>query len=69
MQRPDEAERIAAGVLKHPDWVADVVVSGDGRVALTCCDDGKVRLWSLVDAKVLRTIEPPTPETTRERVQ
>ena len=57
-------KEIPTGVLKHPDWVADVVVSDDGSVALTCCDDGKVRLWSLADAKVLRTIEPPTRETT-----
>ncbi|RIK78229.1 MAG: serine/threonine protein kinase [Planctomycetota bacterium] len=45
-------------VLKHPDWVADVVVSRDGAHALTGCDDGQLRLWSLAEARVVRTIKP-----------
>lgn len=49
-------------VLKHPDWVADLDISDDGKMALTSCDDGKLRLWSLVDAQVLATIEPSTDE-------
>ncbi|HEX6960960.1 MAG TPA: protein kinase [Lacipirellula sp.] len=48
---------IAGGILKHPNWVADVAVSEDGRLALTCCDDGKLRVWSLAEARQLRTIE------------
>jgi WD40 repeat protein len=55
-------KEIRSGVLKHPDWVSDVVVSDDGRTALTACDDGNLRLWSLAEAKVLRTIKTPTPE-------
>ena len=45
-------------VLKHPDWVADMVVSRDGTQVLTSCDDGKLRLWSLEDSRLLDTIEP-----------
>jgi WD40 repeat protein len=47
-------------VLKHPDWVSELDVSDDGTKVLTSCDDGKVRLWSLADAKLLTTIEPLT---------
>ncbi|MCH2113646.1 MAG: protein kinase [Pirellulales bacterium] len=45
-------------VLKHPDWVADMSVSANGSRALTCCDDGKLRVWSLDDARLERTIKP-----------
>jgi WD40 repeat protein/serine/threonine protein kinase len=45
-------------LLKHPDWVADAAVSMDGQLALTVCDDGKLRLWSLDDARLIRTIIP-----------
>ena len=41
--------------LKHPAWVADMVATPDGRLALTCCEDGKLRLWSLPDAQSLKT--------------
>ena len=49
-------------VLKHPAWVTDMAVSGDGKRALTACDDGRLRLWSLEDAHLLRTIEPTDDE-------
>ncbi len=49
---------IPSGVLKHPEWVADVAVSEDGKLALTCCDDGKLRLWSLEAARLVRTMQP-----------
>ncbi len=52
------AREIPDRVLKHPDWVGDLVVSRDGRTALTGCDDGKLRLWSLDDARLMQTIEP-----------
>ena len=52
-------KEIRSGVLKHPEWVTDIVVSDDGRTALTSCDDGKLRLWSLADAQLLRTMESP----------
>ncbi|MCG8450447.1 MAG: protein kinase [Pirellulales bacterium] len=51
-------EEITDLVLKHPDWVADMAVSADGSRILTCCDDGKLRLWALEDARLLQTIEP-----------
>ncbi len=31
--------------LRHPDSVASMAVSGDGRLILTSCADGRVRLW------------------------
>ncbi len=51
-------------VLRHPDWVTDMDVSDDGRMALTCSDDGVLRIWSLEDAplgnaQLLRKIAPP----------
>ncbi len=49
-------------VLRHPDWVTDMDVSGDGEQVLTCCDDGMLRLWSLADARVLSEI-PAQSET------
>ncbi len=45
-------------VLSHPDWVSDMDVSDDGALAITSCDDGNLRLWSLADAQLARTIEP-----------
>jgi WD40 repeat protein len=51
-------QEIPAGRLKHPDFVADIAVTPDGRLALTACDDGKLRIWSLKEAKLLRTLEP-----------
>jgi len=45
-------------VLKHPDWVAGMEVSDDGRRALTCCDDGALRLWALADARLLWIFQP-----------
>lgn len=46
-------------VLKHSDWVGSLDISADGRFAVTACDDGKARLWSLSDAKVLAETEMP----------
>jgi WD40 repeat protein/serine/threonine protein kinase len=34
-------------VLKHPDWVTSLDLSGDGSQALTTCDDGTARLFRL----------------------
>jgi WD40 repeat protein len=45
-------------ILKHPEWVAEMDVSDDGTQVITSCDDGKIRVWSLADAKLLATIEP-----------
>ena len=52
-------QELSDRVLTHPDWIADMDVSNDGTRALTCCDDGSLRLWSLSDARVLRTIKAP----------
>ncbi|TWT77631.1 Serine/threonine-protein kinase PknD [Posidoniimonas polymericola] len=40
-------------VLKHPDWVNSLDVSPDGRLAITTCEDGRVRVWRLGDASVV----------------
>ena len=51
-------EEIKDLVLKHPGWVAAMAVSADGTQALTSCDDGQLRLWSLAEATLLKTIKP-----------
>ncbi|MEM8945532.1 MAG: protein kinase [Planctomycetota bacterium] len=55
-------QEITELVLTHPTWVADMSVSRDGERALTTCDDGKLRLWSLPDAQLLRVIDPTDDE-------
>jgi len=50
---------LKAGVLKHPAWVTDLAVSADGTRALTSCEDGRLRLWSLATGKLLRFYESP----------
>ena len=49
-------------VLKHPDWVADMAISADDSRLISCCDDGRLRLWSLEDAQLLREIAPASGE-------
>jgi WD40 repeat protein len=44
-------------ILPHPEWIADMAATPDGQFAVTCCDDGKLRVWSLNNAKLLRTLE------------
>jgi WD40 repeat protein len=51
----DAGRELTALVLDHPAWVSDMVAAPDGQTALTCCEDGKVRLWSLPEARVLKT--------------
>ncbi len=46
-------------VLRHNDWVGSLDITADGRYAVTACDDGHARLWSLRDAKVLAETEMP----------
>jgi len=43
--------------LDHPDPVESMALSGDGRLALTSCADGKVRLWDVSSAKLVRELE------------
>ena len=44
-------------VLRHPDSVAAMAISRDGRFALTSCTDGNVRLWDVQRAELVRTLE------------
>lgn len=51
-------EELIGRELQHPAWVADVAISRDGRRAVSCCDDGKLRVWSLADATLEMTLTP-----------
>jgi len=41
--------------LEHPDYVRDVVVSGDGRWVVTACRDEEVRVWDASSGKLACT--------------
>lgn len=49
-------EEIRSLELKHPDAVTSLVVSLDGRWALTVCADKQVRLWNIERARVERLL-------------
>jgi len=53
---PTGEEELSA-VLKHPDSVAAMAVSRDGRLAVTSCTDGNVRLWDIERAELVRTVD------------
>jgi WD40 repeat protein len=59
-----DSNEMTSLVLKHPDAVVDMAVTSDGQFAVTACDDGQLRVWSLADAQVLRTLTAPN-ETTQ----
>ena len=40
----------------HKDWVRDLVFHPTGKYLISGSDDGTVKLWSLIDARLLRTI-------------
>lgn len=44
-------------VLKHPEWVISLSASQDGRLALTSCEDGVVRLWDVRNARLLDRLD------------
>ena len=46
-------------VLKHPDWVSAIATDADGRVAVTGCEDGMVRIWDLATAQVIAEAKLP----------
>ena len=46
-------------VLRHPDKVISLSTSANGTRGVTSCEDGKVRVWDLTAARVLRTLETP----------
>lgn len=50
-------EEDRSAVLQHPDSVAAMAVSRDGRLALTSCTDGNVRLWDLQRVELVRTLD------------
>ena len=41
--------------LEHPDYVRDVVISGDGRWVVTACRDEEVRVWDASSGKLACT--------------
>ena len=43
-------------VLRHPGAVVSLAVSADGRLALTACADGAVRLWDVAAAKQISSL-------------
>jgi WD40 repeat protein len=40
----------------HADWVYSIALSGDGKTVASGSWDGQVRLWTLEDGKLIRTI-------------
>jgi WD40 repeat protein len=44
-------------VLNHPASVVSMAVSGEGRVALTACGDGRVRMWDVQQAREIRSLD------------
>ena len=53
----DVVLRIEAGM--HTATIRRISLSADGRLLATGSDDKTVRLWSLPDGKLLRTLRPP----------
>lgn len=49
----------AAAPLRHGAVVNSLLLSADGRRALTAADDGKVRIWDLRSGRVLTTLVHP----------
>jgi len=50
---------ISGTTLRHPDWVTSLDISQDGQLAITTCEDGIVRLWSVPNAKEIQQIALP----------
>ena len=53
----DVVLRIEAGM--HTAPIRRISLAADGRTLATGSDDKTVRLWSLPDGKLLRTLRPP----------
>ncbi len=46
-------DEITSAILKHPDWVAAMDIRDDRALAVTACEDGKVRVWDLDSSTVV----------------
>ena len=54
----DTGQEISELVLKHPGWITAMDVTEDGTLAITICEDGLLRLWSLAEARMIQSIQP-----------
>jgi WD40 repeat protein len=43
-------------VVSHPDEINSLSLSPDGQLAVTSCEDGRIRLWRTNDGKIIHTI-------------
>jgi len=48
--------------LAHPQPVSHVAIAPDSRRLATCAEDGRVRLWSLPEGRLLTTFNAGTPQ-------
>jgi hypothetical protein len=49
------------------DFVCGVGVSADGAIVVSGCEDGFVRIYNGVDAKLIKAIPPPGAEPKKDK--